>query len=578
MRTSVRVSVGVAAAAVAAAAITVPTASGAATPQVLRVGVWHGVKGTYSSIQAAVDAAHAGDWVLVGPGDWTERGDFTTHKPASGEPGWGVTITTPNLHLRGMNRNTVVVDGTKPGTAQCSSKRADQTFGPNSAGRSGIVASKADGVWIENLTVCNFLGEGNQIWWNGGDGSGKVGMGPYYGSYLTATTTYWSASDPAGTYGIFVSNAKGPGTITKTYASNMNDSAYYIGACPDCNAVLDHPWAEHSALGYSGTNSGGHLIIQYGTWDDNQSGIVSNSQNNDDAPSPQDGACPSGTGSCEIWRYNNVFNNNNPNVPQDTGAASAGPVGTGMVMAGSRNDTVINNNVHDNNAWGILTTPYPDTEVPPSNIGQNCQGGFTGTPATPLVGTTGNVPCYFSDWGNEIAHNTFAHNGSYGNATNGDIGDISQVPPEDPTANGNCWHDNTDTSGTLSEWPQTLSTTNGSCPASSFPDPVEVGVLTVQVACDSGLLFKCPATAVANYPATGTVTVKPLPSNLAPMPNPCAGVPVNPWCPASTSVKASSGGRSAGRSLAATGLDVAIPTAAVVLIALGLAARRRRRA
>src|SRR6476469_3826925 len=57
----------------------------AATPKVLRVGTWHGIRGTYTSIQAAVDAAHAGDWGLVGPGDWKERGDFTTHKPAKGE-------------------------------------------------------------------------------------------------------------------------------------------------------------------------------------------------------------------------------------------------------------------------------------------------------------------------------------------------------------------------------------------------------------------------------------------------------------------------------------------------------------
>src|SRR5213078_204152 len=112
------------------------------------------------------------------------------------------------------------------------------------------------------------------------------------------------AKDPAGTYGIFVSNAGGPGLITRTYASNMNDAAYYIGACPNCNAVLDRGWAENSALGYSGTNSGGHLILQNSEWDDNASGIVSNSQNNDDAPSPQDGACPSGTDSCEIWRNN----------------------------------------------------------------------------------------------------------------------------------------------------------------------------------------------------------------------------------------------------------------------------------
>ena len=108
-----------------------------------------------------------------------------------------------------------------------------------------------------------------------------------------------------------------------------------------------------------------------------------------------------------------------------------------------------------------------------------------------------------------------------------------------------------------------------------------MGVLTVQVACDSGLLFKCPATAVANYPATTKVTVKALPTNLAPMPNPCAGVPVNPWCPAA--VKATSGGRATGGtsggggSLAGTGLDIAIPTAAVVLIGTGLLTYRRRR-
>jgi hypothetical protein len=576
---------GLALSTTALATMLLPLSSSGASARVLRVGVWHGVKGTYPSIQAAVDAAHAGDWVLVGPGDWKERGDFTTWKPKAGEAGWGVTIEVPGLHLRGMNRNSVVVDGTKPGTPQCSNKKADQEFG-GTAGRSGIVASKVDGVSIENLTACNFLGEGNQIWWNGGDGTGKVGMGSYYGAYLSATTTYWSASDPAATYGIFVSNARGPATITKTYASNMNDSSYYIGACADCNAVLDHPWAEHSALGYSGTNSGGHLVIQYGEWDDNQSGIVSNSQNNDDSPSPQDGACPSGTGSCEIWRFNNVHDNNDPNVPQDTGAASAGPVGTGMVIAGGRNDTVVNNNVHDNNAWGIITTPYPDTEVPPSTIGQNCQGGFTGTPLTPLVGTTGNVPCYFSDWGNEIAHNTFAHNGSYGNVTNGDVADLSQQPPESPTAPANCWHDNTDSSGTLSQWPMTLQSTQGTCGGNVYPDPASTGVLAAQVSCDSGLLFKCPSTAVASYPATTTVTVKPLPKGLTTMPDPCAGVPVNPWCPAKATTKSAGGATSSsnnnrgsgGGALAGTGLDVVIPvTALVLLAAAGLAYRVRRR-
>jgi hypothetical protein len=41
-------------------------------PQVLLVGEFHGKKGTYTSIQQAVDAAHEGDWILLGPGDYKE--------------------------------------------------------------------------------------------------------------------------------------------------------------------------------------------------------------------------------------------------------------------------------------------------------------------------------------------------------------------------------------------------------------------------------------------------------------------------------------------------------------------------
>ena len=90
-------------------------------------------------------------------------------------------VTTPNLHLRGMDRNRVIVDGTASGAAPCSSDPALQDFRPNGSGRNGIEALKTDGVSVENLTVCNFLTDstgnnGNQIWFNGGDGSGTVGL------------------------------------------------------------------------------------------------------------------------------------------------------------------------------------------------------------------------------------------------------------------------------------------------------------------------------------------------------------------------------------------------------------------
>jgi len=46
---------------------------------------------------------------------------------------------------------------------------------------------------------------------------------------------------------------------------------------------------------------------------------------------------------------------------------------------------------------------------------------------------------------------------------------------------------------------------------------------------DAGL---APCPAGAKYPTpNGTVVLKPLPRDLPTMPNPCAGVPANPWCP-----------------------------------------------
>ena len=94
---------------------------GAARADVLRVGTWNRIPGHFKTIQAAVDAAHPGDWILVAPGDYKELGMAGAEEPA------GVLITRPNVHLRGMDRNTVVVDGTRPGTpARCSSRPLDQ--------------------------------------------------------------------------------------------------------------------------------------------------------------------------------------------------------------------------------------------------------------------------------------------------------------------------------------------------------------------------------------------------------------------------------------------------------------------
>src|SRR6185369_9288010 len=157
----------------------------------------------FTSIQAAVDASAPGDWVMIDAGTYTEP----------------VRITTPRLHLRGIDRNAVVLDG-------------------QHAAGNGIEVFETDKVSIENLTVRDFDrpsrdGEdGNEIWWNGGDGSGVIGMDGWKGRYLTAYDTGLN-----GGYGIFISNAT-HGSLDQAYASGFNDSGLYLGACRDCQAVM----------------------------------------------------------------------------------------------------------------------------------------------------------------------------------------------------------------------------------------------------------------------------------------------------------------------------------------------------
>jgi pectin methylesterase-like acyl-CoA thioesterase len=89
-----------------------------AQARVLQVGTFGGQKGGFTTIQRAVDAAQPGDWVLIAPGDYHE----------TGAPDAGVRVTKPGIHLRGMSRNGVVIDGTWPGSGTCSSDPAAQVI------------------------------------------------------------------------------------------------------------------------------------------------------------------------------------------------------------------------------------------------------------------------------------------------------------------------------------------------------------------------------------------------------------------------------------------------------------------
>ncbi len=355
-----------------AAAALALLAAAPAQARVLDVTKRHVGFAHYTTIQRAVNAARSGDWIVIDRGVYPET----------------VKITTSNLHLRGLDRNRVIVDGRHRKSVN------------------GIEVLKANNVWIENLTVRNFDrpnkdGEaGNQIWWNGGDGSGKVGARGWYGQYLTAYDT-----GVTGGYGLFASNIVN-GFLKHVYASGFADSGIYIGACPDCNAVVDDALVERNALGYSGTNSGGRVTVKNSIFRKNTFGVAPNSLNNDDQPPPQDGSCnsarnPKPTPSnlqnlptfsstnirrCSIFRNNLVENNNNLNAPESGG--TDGTWGVGFEWPGDYADLIQNNTIRNNVNFGILAHEFPN-------------------PFPPVAKTI-----YFQVSGNKFANNRLVNNGT----------------------------------------------------------------------------------------------------------------------------------------------------------------------
>ncbi len=343
----------------------------------------------YPTIQAAVNAANPSDWVLIEPGEYDES----------------VLVQTPGLHIRGLDRNAVIIDG-----------QNEEAPG----GRNGIEVFKTNDVSIENLTVRNFDretrdgGNGNEIWWNGGDGTGKIGAEGWHGAYLTAYDT-----GLLGGYGLFVSNSI-KGSMENVYASGFNDSGLYIGACRDCQGTVSGATVENSSLGYSGTNSGGRLIIENSIFRHNTAGLVPNSLAGDDEPPPQDGACSSAENTsetpkfestriqrCTIFRNNLLTENNNLTTPGNSTTA-ASPWGIGVELAGTYGDLLEKNTITNNANNGVLGFEYPN-----------------GEPTT-----------FFQLSGNELAKNTFSGNGGSLAAFAGDVTlEGGFYPPEESVNN-----------------------------------------------------------------------------------------------------------------------------------------------
>jgi hypothetical protein len=205
-----------------------------------------------------------------------------------------------------------------------------------------------------------------------------------------------------------------------------------------------------------------------------------------------------------------------------------------MTISGGRNDTVMHNKFLDNGAWGVLFLPYPDSNT--ASAGKTCTQA-KGVVATAL-GISG-VSCLFDPQGDLLSNNQFSGNGTFGNPSNADFGNLL-IAGHEPV---NCFSGNTEWDSTFTN--QLGQATNANV-ADSHPNqtPSTCGTRTpkagllgsntdvtmlLQVECDAGVLSGAGC-ASAVYPQPTAVVMHPLPS-LPSMPNPCVNVPANRWCP-----------------------------------------------
>jgi hypothetical protein len=292
-----------------------------------------------------------------------------------------------------------------------------------------------------------------------------------------------------------------------------------VGACQQqCNTTLTQDYGTNSALGYSGTNAGGKLLITRSAFVGNRTGLAPNSLNNDDAPPPQNGLCPgSTTKSCLVISHNVIADNNNANVPT-SGLTPA--IGAGVEVSGGAYDTVRNNVIVDQGAWGVVTHDYPDPETPPA--GSHCQGGVQIT----------KTLCLFPAHGNRVYGNYFAHDGTFGNATNGDLATVGILATS--ATPRNCFYGNQDAAGTVTSEPKNIQSPKVDGPPCGKKGTSLDGALVTQLICATGDTSLGPCPKGNHYPKQTKISMAPLPP-LPTMPHPCAGVPADPFCSSKSS-------------------------------------------
>jgi hypothetical protein len=302
--------------AVAALTLSACSAQPTATPTSAASAEIIHVPADQPTIAAAAAAVAEGGMILVAPGTYNEQ----------------VLIDTPDVTIRGEERNTTIIDG--------------ESLRPY-----GIVGI-ADGVRIENLTVRNttfygvlVTGMHDEDGPTAHGGSGYSNLDPEKFPPLQRFAIDHVTAYNNGLYGIYAFDSNN-GVISNSYASGSADSGFYVGQCRDCNILVTGNVAERNAIGFENANASDSLYLVGNRFSGNRVGmtLISNYQ---EAFTPQHG--------------NTVVGNLiSGNTSADSPAQADGGFGIGIGISGGQDNVVSNNRIEGNPRAGILLANTED--------------------------------------------------------------------------------------------------------------------------------------------------------------------------------------------------------------------------
>ncbi len=264
----------------------------------------------YKTIRAAVKAAKAGDTIKVANGTYKE-----------------------GVQVKGASKRYLkFVGNTKSPSKVVLEGRGIPTT--NIGAQNGILVNGANAVSIRGFTAQHYRANG------------------FFMVNVTGYTIDRVRAMDTGAYGVYAFNSKG-GTISNSEAAWNDDSGFYIGQTPPqtkpIRSKVTGVTSYGNVLGFSGTNMR-YVTITKSKWFNNGLGIVPNALDSEKYAPPED----------NVIIDNDIFWNNFDYFagapfklrPSATGEV-AYPVGTGILLFGSRRTKVVNNRISGNYLIGV---------------------------------------------------------------------------------------------------------------------------------------------------------------------------------------------------------------------------------